>query len=86
MNAIELFHGYPCQSNHQCYQTVLSSPETVFNPNPSSIYIDSYHWLCSDDEEHYETYCECLKNVTIDNNSINLINGVCFFKILGNKR
>jgi hypothetical protein len=62
------------QLNHQRHQTALLSPETKFNPNPSYIYIGVYHRLCSYDEQHCRSYRECLKNVTINNNSINLIN------------
>jgi hypothetical protein len=59
--------------NHR-YQTILSSKQIEFNPNPSNIYIGGYHRLCSYDEQHCRSYRGCLKNFTIDNNSINLIN------------
>jgi hypothetical protein len=60
--------------DHYPYQTVLSSQETEFNPNPSYIYIGGYHRLCSYDEQHCRSYRGCLKNVTIDDNYLNLIN------------
>ncbi len=60
--------------DHYRYQTVLSSPQTEFNPNPSYIYIGGYHRLCSYDEQHCRSYRGCLKNVTIDDYSLNLIN------------
>ncbi|CAF4879182.1 unnamed protein product [Rotaria sp. Silwood1] len=59
--------------NHR-YQTVSLSTQTEFHPNPSYIYIGGYHRLCSYDEQHCRTYRGCLKNVTIDNNYLDLIN------------
>ena len=60
--------------DHHRYQTVLSSKETEFDPNPSFIYLGGYHRLCSYDEQHCRSYRGCLKNVTIDNQYIHLIN------------
>ncbi|CAF0927203.1 unnamed protein product [Rotaria sordida] len=59
--------------NHR-YQTILLSKQTEFHPNPSNIYIGGYHRLCSYDEQHCRSYRGCLKNVTIDNNYLDLIN------------
>lgn len=59
--------------NHR-YQTILPSKQTEFYPNPSYIYIGGFHRLCTYNEQHCQSYRGCLKNVTIDNNYINLIN------------
>jgi hypothetical protein len=62
------------QLNRQRHQTALLRQEKEFNPNPFYIYIGVYYRLCSYDEQHCRLYRECLKNVTINNNSINLLN------------
>jgi len=56
------------------YQAFLSHSKTEFHPNPSYIYIGGYHHLCSSDQYHCHSYRGCLKNLTIDQQSVNLIN------------
>ena len=60
--------------DHYRYQTVLSNLDTEFHPNPSYIYLGGYHQLCGYDDQHCRSYRGCLKNVTIDNHSLHLIN------------
>lgn len=56
------------------YQAVLSLSKTEFHPNPSSIYIGGYHRLCTYNANHCHSYRGCLKNLTIDQQSVDLIN------------
>ena len=55
------------------YQTVSLSKETDFHPNPSLIYIGGYNQLCGYDEQHCQSFHGCLRNVSIDENYLNLV-------------
>lgn len=55
------------------YQTVSLSKQTEFHPNPSYIHIGGYTRLCTYNEQHCPSYRGCLKNITLDNNYLDLI-------------